>query len=267
MTLTEVQHTLRAIGLRPSRRMGQNFLIDGNILAIIIEQAQLTNQDHVLEIGAGLGVLTRALLQCSPHVVAIEKDKRLCAYLRQQLPALELIEGDAITLLDAGLPLPDHETKVVANLPYAISTPVLERLVEGSRKPCRMVLLLQREVADRLAAQPRTKAYGALSLYTRLHYHPSLVHVVSARCFYPRPHVESAIVLLERRRSAITPPSDARFRELVRTGFSQRRKMLRKLLAGYGDIDGALRAVDASPNARAEELDLEQWVTVTSLLT
>lgn len=268
MTLTEVQQTLRRIGLRPSKALGQHFLVDRNILGIIVDQADLRPDEVVVEVGAGLGVLTRELLPRAARVLAIEKDRRLCAYLRDALPGLELIEGDAVEILESrswAETIPPA-FKVVANLPYSVSTPVLERLVSGDSRPRSMVLLLQREVADRLAATPRTKAYGALTLYTRLHYHPTLVHVVSSRCFYPRPHVESAVVLLERRDPRTPLANETRFHDLIRTGFSQRRKMLRKLLAGEGEIDAALAVAGAVPQARAEELDLDQWIRLTNAL-
>jgi 16S rRNA (adenine1518-N6/adenine1519-N6)-dimethyltransferase len=267
MKLSEVQQTLQRLGLRPSKALGQHFLIDRNILGIIIDQARLSRDDTILEIGTGLGVLTRELLLRAGRVIGIEKDTRLCAYLRDLLPGLDLIEGDAVEVVGSGFPSPGPGLKVVANLPYNISTPVLERLVESGSPPCRMVLLLQREVADRLVARPRTKTYGALTLYTRLRYHPTLVHVVSARCFYPRPHVESAIVLLERRDPRTALQSRQRFHELVRTGFSQRRKTLRKLLARFGDLDPVLVDVGATTRARAEELDLDQWIKVANALS
>lgn len=265
MTLTEVRQTIAAIGLRPSKALGQNFLIDGNILRIIIEQADLRADETVLEIGPGLGVLTRALRARAGRVVAIEKDRRLCEYLRTELPGLELIEGDAVKVLAAGadqggLALPAG-FKVVANLPYSISTPVLERLVEGDPKPRALVLLLQREVAQRLTAQPRHKEYGALTLFTQLAYHVTLVHVVSRRCFVPAPGVESAIVLLERRDPRVKLEPGARFHEVVRQGFGQRRKMLRKLVPGAEPV---MAALGIPHTARGEELSLEQWIELAN---
>lgn len=267
MTLRDVRQALAEIELYPSKALGQNFLIDANILRIIVEQADLRADDVVLEIGPGLGVLTRELLARAAHVVAIEKDRRLCGYLRQQLPALELIEGDALVELEAASARAARRHKVIANLPYSISSQILEQLVEGEPKPRRLVLLLQREVAERLAAGPRTKDYGALSLYTQLPYHVTLAHLVASKCFFPAPHVESAITVLDRRDPRVKLHNDAPFHALVRQGFSQRRKMLRKLLAGHGQVEAALEAAGASVTARAEELDLEQWITVANALT
>ena len=192
MTLSEVRGVLDELGIRPSKVLGQNFLVDANILRIIVEQADVRRDETVLEIGPGLGVLTGALMDRAGLVIAVEKDRRLCEFLREKFPKLQLIEGDAV---DVKLPACD---KVVANLPYNISTPILERFVEGEEKPRRLVLTLQREVAQRLAARPRTKDYGALTLFTGLYYHVTVAHVISPHCFFPEPQVESAIVVLDR---------------------------------------------------------------------
>jgi 16S rRNA (adenine1518-N6/adenine1519-N6)-dimethyltransferase len=241
-------------------------LIDGNILQIILREADVRRDETVLEIGPGLGVLTEKLLERARHVVAIEKDKRLCEYLQQQFAGLELLHGDAVKVLASPFASLASGFKVVSNLPYSISTPILERLVEGNLKPRRMVVTLQREVAQRLAAQPRTKDYGALTLFTQLNYHCTVAHVVSSGCFYPSPHVESAIVVLDRRDPRVKLESGAPFHEIVRAGFGQRRKMLRKLLISFGDVDAAFAINSISPVARAEELSLEQWIALANAL-
>jgi 16S rRNA (adenine1518-N6/adenine1519-N6)-dimethyltransferase len=168
-----------------------------------------------------------------------------------------LIEGNAVEVV---LPVCD---KVVANLPYGISTPILERFVEGKHKPRRMVLTLQREVAQRLAAAPRHKDYGALTLFTQLHYHVSIVHVVSRHSFFPEPNVESAVVVLDRRDPRVKLLPGAPFHQIVRQGFSQRRKMLRKLVAG---AERVLPSLGVPATARAEELSLEQWIALANAL-
>jgi 16S rRNA (adenine1518-N6/adenine1519-N6)-dimethyltransferase len=171
-----------------------------------------------------------------------------------------LIAGDAMEV-----PLPTCD-KVVANLPYSISTPILERLVEGEWKPRRIVVTLQREVAQRLAAGPRRKEYGALTLFTRLRYHATIAHVVSGRCFYPAPQVESAIVVLDRRDPRAKLRPGAPFREIVRLGFGQRRKMIRRLLAAHGASEETFSQVRISSSARAEELSLDQWIELANAL-
>src|SRR5258706_4716160 len=257
MTLTEVRQRLAELEIRPSKALGQNFLIDGNILDIIIEEADVRSNETVIEVGPGLGALTARLADRAGRLVAVEKDRRLAGYIREKFPEVELIVGDAVKV---ELPACD---KVVANLPYNISTPILERFVEGESKPRRMVLTLQREVAVRLAATPRHKDYGALTLFTQLCYHVTMVHVVSAKCFFPAPTVESAIVALDRREPRVKLLPGAPFHEIVRQGFNQRRKMLRKLVTG---ADAALQAQGLSATVRAEELSLEQWITLANAL-
>ena len=263
MTLTEVRRILEEIGVRPSKALGQNFLIDGNILRIVVEQADIRRDETVVEIGPGLGGLTAELCPRAGRVIAVERDRRLCAWLREQYPDLELIEGDAVKWLRSK---PEIATpfKVVANLPYNISTAVLEGLVERAAKPRSMVLTLQREVAQRLAASPRHKEYGALTLFTQLYYHVTVAHIVSPRCFHPAPHVESAVVVLERRDPRIPLRAGAPFHEIVRSGFNQRRKMLRKLIAHFGGVDAAFARAGVAAAARAEELSLEQWITLAN---
>ena len=260
MTLTEVRQILTELDVRPSKALGQNFLIDGNILEIIIREADIRSRETVLEIGPGLGALTLKLADRAGKVIAIEKDGRLAEYIRRHYPEVELIHGDACKV---DLPACDS---VVANLPYSISTAILERFVERENRPRRLVLTVQREVAQRLAALPRHKDYGALTLFTQLRYHVTIVHVVSQRCFFPAPHVESAIVALDQREPRIKLEAGAPFHDLVRQGFQQRRKMLRKLLGDHERVDAALQAINLPVTARAEELSLEQWIELANRL-
>ncbi len=266
MTLTEVRRLLAEFDIRPSKALGQNFLIDGNILRILIEQADLRHDDTVLEIGPGLGVLTVELVARARRVVAIEKDPRLCQYLRDHVDGVELIEGDAVDVLSSEFKLQGSGFKVVSNLPYNISTPILERLVEREDKPRAMVLTVQREVAHRLAATPRHKDYGALTVFTQLCYHVTIAHIISPQCFYPAPRVDSAIVVLERRDPRVKLRAGAPFHDIVRAGFGQRRKMLHKLLAKFGDVDKAFAAASVASMARAEELTLDQWILLANAL-
>ncbi len=210
--------------------------------------------ETVIEIGPGLGALTGRLVDRAARVIAVEKDRRLAEHIRRKFPEVELIVGDAV---EVELPACD---KVVANLPYSISTPILERFVEGEPKPRRMVLTLQREVALRLAAAPGHKEYGALTLFTQLGYHVTIVHVVSPHCFFPEPKVDSAIVALDRREPRVKLLPGAPFHDIVRRGFSQRRKMLGKLLADFGTVEAGIA------RRRAEELSLEEWIRLANAL-
>ena len=258
MTLTEVRQLLIQLDIHPSKGLGQNFLIDGNILDIITREADIRSTETVLEIGPGLGALTNKLADRAGTVIAIEKDTRLADYIRQQYPEVNLITGDAVKV-----PLPACD-KVVANLPYSISTPILERFVEGAQPPRRLVLTVQREVGQRLAAVPRQKEYGALTLFTQLRYHVTIVHVVSPYCFFPAPNVDSVIIALDRRDPRVLLEPGAPFHELVRLGFQQRRKMLRKLIGNHDWVDANLQALNLPVTARAEELSLEQWITLAN---
>lgn len=231
---------------------GQHFLVDRNILSLVVEAADIRADETILEVGPGLGVLTEVLLDRARHVIAIERDPRLADYLRRRFPQLELVVSDAVTA-----PLPAFD-KLVANLPYQITTPLLERVIECAHPPRRIVVMVQREVADRLAARPRCKDYGALTVLTQRRYDVEVVHHVAATCFYPPPAVSSAIVRMLRRdlRSRLLP--GAPFRELVRAGFGHRRKMLGKLLAPFGAVPASVAA------RRAEELSVEEWVALAN---
>jgi 16S rRNA (adenine1518-N6/adenine1519-N6)-dimethyltransferase len=262
MTLSKCRQILEQLGVRPSKSLGQNFLVDANILPIIVRAADIRPDETVVEIGPGLGILTAALEKTvAKKLIAIEKDARLADFLREKFPKIELRIGDALEFEP-----PDGPYKVVSNLPYSMSTAILEKFAEAERKPRAMVLMLQREVAERLAAPPRTKAYGPLALFTQLFYHPTVVHIVSPQCFFPAPDVESAIVLLERRDPRERLQNGAPFHELVRKGFSQRRKMLRKMLAEYSEMEKILADLGVSSTARAEELSLEQWILLANRL-
>ena len=266
MTLTEVRQLIAELDIRPSKALGQNFLIDQNIRDIIIRNADVRPDETVIEIGPGLGALTEDLFKQARRLIAIEKDARLAEYLRHRFPGIELIQGDAVKILRSGFTLPVSRFKVVSNLPYSISTPILECLVEGANKPRSLILTIQREVALRLAAAPRHKDYGALTVFTQLYYHVTIIHTVSSHCFYPEPRVDSAIVILERRDTRTKLETGAPFHEIVRLGFNQRRKMLRKLIAEYKGVTEGFQAAAIAPTARAEELNIEQWIILANAL-
>ncbi len=272
MTLTECKSVLAALGLRPTKSLGQNFLVDGNILDIIVRAAKLESGDAVLEIGPGLGALTQRLLPRAGKVVAIEKDKRLHDWLHQHFSSaanLQLCCGDA---LEVGLPttFKDEEFKLVANLPYCVSSALIERFVENPPRPIQMVLTLQREMGERLAAKPATKDYGALTLFTQLRYHVTIKHIVSPKCFYPPPEVQSAVVVHDRREPRVALKHGAPFKQVVRAAFSQRRKMLRKMLVQSRfpaqQVDSAFQTLNISPTARGEELSLEDFIQLANEL-
>lgn len=267
---SEVRELLARLEFHPSRVLGQNFLIDRNILDILLDAAGLQPGDTVVEVGPGLGVLTDALLARVAAVTAVEKDRRLAAYLRERFagkPKLTLIHAD---ILDCDLPalFPRPGMKLVANLPYIIAARLLVELTVLPHPPARIVVTIQREVAGRLAARPASKDYGLLSILLQRHYEIETVKHISPSCFWPPPEVQSAIVRLERRAEPLGGEADeTALRDLLRHVFSHRRKTLGRALRDHaGDPLPALVAAGIDPRARAEELPPETWAVLVQAL-
>ncbi len=253
------------------KRLGQNFLVDPNIVRKIVALAELDPRDHVLEIGPGRGILTEALCCAAGRVTAIEIDPRLHAYLESRQPAcpnLDLILGDALTHPLDRLPA---GTIVVANLPYYLSTPLLFRLLEHRERFPRLILMLQNEVADRLVAEPGGSEYGVLSVMAQHAAEITKSFRVSAQCFRPRPEVGSAVVRLSARaRSGLTPREDAAFAAVVKAAFAHRRKTLVNSLRDEGydpqQAAAALEGLGLSPVIRAETLSRDQFVRLSRVV-
>ena len=264
---------LKAYGLHPRRRFGQHFLISRRVLDRLLETAALTSQEGVLEIGAGIGTLTVPLAEVAGGVVAVEIDQDLLPALRDavaRFPGVTVVQGDAMSLdlprLVAPLPLP---RKAVSNLPYNIASPLIVTLLERPLGFTRMVFTVQREVAERLAAAPGGKDYGALSVAVQYRAAARIVMRVPSTAFYPPPDVESAVVLLEvRPKPAVHVDDEAVFFRVVRGAFAHRRKTLRNTLAGALDLDPAI--VDAAtkqagidPTRRGETLTLDEFASLS----
>ncbi|NOS81351.1 MAG: ribosomal RNA small subunit methyltransferase A [Nitrospira sp.] len=255
----------------PNKRLGQNFLIDPNIVRKIVALAELGPNDHVLEIGPGRGILTEALSHAANRVTAVEVDPRLHAYLetrQAEFPNVELVCEDALAYPVESLPT---GTVVVANLPYYISTPLLFRLLDQRGRFPRMVLMLQAEVADRLVAKPGGSDYGVLSVMAQYAADITKAFKVSAQCFRPRPEVASAVVLLRaKEHSRLSPQEEVSFRSLVKAAFAHRRKTLVNSLKdeGYDQklVTDALVSINLSPTARAEILSVAQFIELTRLI-
>jgi 16S rRNA (adenine1518-N6/adenine1519-N6)-dimethyltransferase len=222
----------------------------------------------VLEIGAGLGSLTRALVETGASVTAVEVDRGLAAVLRDEVEPLgvRVVEGDALTL-DYGELLDGGGWVLVANLPYNVATPLVVELLEGVPAIARMLVMVQREVGERLAAGPGDDAYGAVSVKVASWATAEVVAKVPPTVFLPRPKVDSALVAITRRQEPAIPPDVSRelVFELVRAGFGQRRKMLRRSLAGRAS-SAQLEAAGIRPEARAEELGMAHWVALARVL-
>lgn len=253
-------------GFHPNKTLGQNFLIDHNILTTLADAVGIAPGDRVLEVGPGLGVLTEALLQRGARLTAIEKDPALAAWLRESLlpefpETFELREGDAIEtdwtpLLETGF------KAFASNLPYSVGTRILMDLIQQPKAPERMVTLVQQEVAERFAAAPSTPERGTAGVWLQLDYDVRILRSVKPTCFWPPPEVTSAIVLLERhQRSTLDDRGKAFLRALAKHLFTQRRKqlgsVLRKSPAPFRDLRPEAAAID--PTRRAETLTLPEW--------
>lgn len=264
---SEVKALLAELDFRPSKVLGQNFLIDSNILKILLATAALRPDDAVIEIGPGLGVLTEGLARAAGKVVAIEKDRRLAAYLKkrfQNTPNMELIEADALDI-DMDKYLAAGCNKIVANLPYSVASRLLVNLAEAPHRPGQMVVTIQNEVADRLTAKVDTDDYGLLSVILQLRYEISVRKEISPSCFYPPPEVKSAIVNMVLREPAEEPQDYERFKSLLKLCFSKRRKQLGGVLRrNFAHFDTVLAQLQLDPQSRAETLSPEQWVSLSN---
>jgi 16S rRNA (adenine1518-N6/adenine1519-N6)-dimethyltransferase len=260
----------------PSKVLGQNFLIDENILTIMLAETDLAPTDRILEVGPGLGILTEPLAARCERLVAIEKDTRLAGYLEPVIaatPNLRLIVADALKVPLGPLQKEERLNKFVSNLPYSVGSRVL---VEAFLLPDgfdRMVVTVQLEVGERLAARPDTSEYGLLGIWAQVDYDVRVAKRIAPSCFHPRPQVTSAIVTLVRkhhRRAALTAP--ALFDALLKHAFSRRRKQLGTILESFPQAGGRdrLRATLATlgidPKVRPETLDIPTWLALANAL-
>lgn len=277
LTPAQTRALLEQLGHQPRKGLGQNFLVDGNIVRKSLELSQLSPQDTVVEVGPGLGTLTASMLAQGARVHAIELDKRLFTHLRDTLLSkyskhLVLFEGDAVEHPTAGW-TPDRPYKVVANLPYAISTPWLEKLLSSEALPSCMVLMLQKEAADRFQAPLNHKHYGAVSIFLQSAYKLAATHLVSKQCFYPVPQVDSALVCYQ------LLPQAFIFRALakatIRTIFTQRRKQIQGIIKNWeAKPKGLTDWLEALPNsyntplqARPEAIPIAAWQALDRFIT
>ena len=267
----DIAGLLSAHGIRPSRALGQNFVADANTVRRIARLAGAGPGTQVLEIGAGLGSLTLALAETGARVVAVETDRHVVPVLRSVVePAgVEVVEGDALTLDLAALlaergPAPWH---LVANLPYNVATPLVMKTLVEVPAVTDLLVMVQREVGERMAAGAGQDAYGAVSVRIAYFARAEVVGRVPASVFIPRPRVESVLVRLVRLPAPAVDPALVSYERLdtvVRAGFSQRRKMLRRSLAGVVE-PGAFERAGVRPDARAEELDVAEWGRLAAL--
>jgi 16S rRNA (adenine1518-N6/adenine1519-N6)-dimethyltransferase len=267
LTPADVRVLLAEYGLRPSRALGQNFLADPNTARRIVRLAGLEAGDRVLEIGAGLGSLTLALLERDAHVIALERDRKLRPVLERVVGGqgdVRVVTADALDVDFADL-LGVGAWRCVSNLPYNVATPVIVRLLEEAPSIESALVMVQREVADRLVAAPRSTAYGAVSVRVAYYTRAKIVGMVPRTVFVPAPNVDSALVeLVRRERPPVDVPSTERLFELVRAAFAHRRKMLRRTLpAVLGDrATSVLHDAAIDPRARPQSLGLAEWAAL-----
>ena len=285
-----MRELLAARGIQLTKSLGQNFLHDANQLRRIVKAAELSKADKALEIGPGLGPLTELLLQNAGEVLAIEKDARLVELLRERFgsefrlqpaghspakppeggtPNFQLLHADALKYLKRE-PRDWRDWKLVANLPYSVASPILVELAQTPQRPERMVATLHLEVARRLMAEAGDDDYGVLTLLVQLDYEPREWFKIPAGCFFPAPDVDSACVVLIRRAPPLLPKNQRDiFVKIVKRAFSQRRKMMLKLLKqdwSEQKLKQVFQQLCIAPQERAEKLSLEQFVALTELL-
>jgi 16S rRNA (adenine1518-N6/adenine1519-N6)-dimethyltransferase len=268
----DVPRLLREYNLHPSKGLGQNFLIDDEALQQVVQAAQLTPTIDILEVGAGLGSLTRYLAASAHSVVAVELDTKLIPVLQRvvaHLPNVHVVQGDILDL-DPGKLVLSPDYIVVANIPYYITSALIRHFLEASLPPNRLVLTIQHEVAIRICAVPGDMSLLALSV--QVYGQPRIVTAIPARAFYPPPKVDSSIIRIDRYPTPLIPtPLLGTFFQLIKAGFSQKRKTLRNSLsAGLrlspAEAESLLVEADIDPKRRAETLSLAEWHQLTMIM-
>jgi 16S rRNA (adenine1518-N6/adenine1519-N6)-dimethyltransferase len=274
---SQVRALLAELGIQPSSALGQNFLIDRNILDIMLDVAALKPQDCVLEIGPGLGTLTETLVDRCGRVIAVEKDRRLYEFLSDRFKEqknLELICGDFLEIDDASFCRLGID-KVVANLPYSVASRILVDLARSARPPSEISATLQLEVGERLAAQPGGHDYGLLTIWVQRKYDVAVKKTISPTCFYPAPKVRSAIVHMQLKKDDVVPLKDpALFYELTKHAFQHRRKQWAgvlsrapgRLLTPLARAQQILAELGMDMKARPENLSVDDWCRFSNAL-
>ena len=261
---TEVRILLNQLGHRPNKGLGQNYLIDANVIKFIINESNLASIDKILEIGPGLGSLTEEIFSKNNQLICIEKDLKMVSYLKKRFVNLDIIEEDVLNInLNDFFKL--GVNKVISNLPYSVASRVIVNIVECINRPDFLLLTIQKEVADRIIAEPGCKSYGILSVLIGVFYERSLVKKISPTCFFPSPKVWSAIICLKKIETPILENDDfEKFKYLVKHCFSQRRKQLKTSLKNLGisNIQESFNNLKISSCSRPEQLDIKTWVKV-----
>ncbi|MDE0317004.1 MAG: 16S rRNA (adenine(1518)-N(6)/adenine(1519)-N(6))-dimethyltransferase RsmA [Candidatus Poribacteria bacterium] len=271
--LQQAKAFLKTHRTRPKKQLGQHFLINPDVLSIIIEAGGVTDTDVVIEIGAGLGCLTAALAERAKSVIAIEVDPLLYAELESQFSTdtdIQIVHADVLELEFSSLFPPNTCPKVIANLPYGITTPILSKLLEHTNQLSTCVLMMQREVAERIVAPPGGKDYGALTIGVSYYADTALVGILSPQNFFPAPQVDSALLKLTmREKPQVTVNDEDYFFRVVREAFRGRRKMLKNSLRRFASaeiLNEAFAELSIAPQRRAETLDITEFAALANLL-
>ncbi len=246
----------------PKKHLGQNFLTDNHIKTKIIAACQLENDDNVLEIGPGKGILTQEIVTSVKSVIAVEKDKKLFEYLEGKLKDyknLTLINEDILKFK-----LKQNNTKVIGNIPYNISSPLIEHLINQKQKICSIFISLQKELAERIVATPGSKVYGSFSLFVQYHTEPQIKFFIKKGSFHPSPKVDSAFVELKIREiPSVKVKNEELLFKIIRTSFNQRRKMISNTLKRFLSAD-KISQIGIEPSKRPEQLGLEEFAKLAS---
>ena len=269
MTLSALKTHLKRLDVRPKRGFSQNFLIDGNITKKIISAGSPAPGDLIIEIGPGTGILTEAILKTGATVLAIEKDHKLASHLKSlSHPLLEVVEGDFLTFPLQEIVKKGRQAKVIANIPYSLTAPILGKLLPLNEWISSATLMLQKEVAERCISKPRQKSYSSLTLFVQFFSKAKTLFTVEPACFYPPPKVHSSVVQFTLQNPPSTVSSSFFF-QIIRAAFQKRRKMLRSSLRNFFSvkiIEEGLKRAGCSLCARPEELFFNDFLSFIEFL-
>lgn len=268
----ETNFILKKYGLRANKKLGQNFLINEEIINEIVEKADVQKNDVIIEIGPGLGSLTAKLLENAKKVIAIELDPDMSKILRERFSLydnFELIENDVLKVNLQEIIFEYESVKVVANLPYYITTPIIMKLLEDKLKLKSITVMVQKEVGERFCAKPNSKEYGAITISINYYTKPEVIIDVPKENFEPVPEVDSCVIKLDIRDvPPVSLKNEKEFFNLVKAGFSQRRKTINNSLASMGktkeQVKNVLEKLNIDPKLRAENLTIEQFAEISN---
>ncbi|MBK1856394.1 ribosomal RNA small subunit methyltransferase A [Verrucomicrobiaceae bacterium 5K15] len=267
MNQTEIISRLNAMGVTPSKKLGQNFLVDENVARWIVDQLEVKPGDTVVEVGPGTGALTEHVVELADKVILVEFDARLAEGLKLRFADNDKVEVHHFdgARFDTRVLFKHQPVKLLGNLPYSAGGAIMRNFMKRPSPVCKAVLMLQKEFIDRIIAKPKTKAYGVLSLRMQSEWVSKPVKTIPPQAFFPRPLIDSTVMVCEPRPDDL-PVYDARlFDEIIRRGFSQRRKQIKKQMPDTADWEQAAAQIGVGVTARAEEISLEQWAVLTRI--